>query len=46
MSMAAILVKVGVLEPDHPVTLSVMNAEIRNRRDIVTGYIRPAPALL
>jgi L-asparaginase II len=45
-AMAAILVKLGVLEPDHPAAMAVMNAEIRNRREIVTGYIRPAPALL
>jgi L-asparaginase II len=45
-AMAAILVKLGVLEPDHPTTLTVMNAPIRNRRDIQTGWIRPAPALL
>ncbi len=45
-AMAAILVKLGVLEPDHPAALRIMNAEIKNRRDIVTGYIRPAPALL
>ena len=45
-AMAAILVKLGVLEPDHPATMAVMNAEIRNRKDLVTGYIRPGPALL
>jgi L-asparaginase II len=45
-AMAAILVKLGVLEPDHPTTQAIMNAPIRNRRDIQTGWIRPAPALL
>ena len=45
-AMAAILVKLGVLEPDHPATMAMMNAEIRNRRDLVTGYVRPGPALL
>lgn len=43
-AMAAILVRLGVLEPDHPATLQVMNAPIRNRRDIQTGWIRPTPA--
>ena len=45
-AMASLLVKFGVLEPDHPAASAVMNAPIRNRRGIVTGYIRPAPALL
>lgn len=45
-AIAAILVKLGVLEPDHPATMKLMNAPMRNRRDIVTGFIRPAPALL
>ena len=45
-AIAAILVKLGMLEPDHPATLSYMNAPIKNRRDVTTGYIRPAPALL
>lgn len=45
-AIAAILVKLGVLAADHPATLKIMNAPIRNRRDIVTGWIRPGPALL
>ena len=45
-AIAAILVKLGVLEPDHPAVMALVNAPIRNCRDIVTGYIRPAPALL
>lgn len=45
-AIAALLVKYGALEPDHPTTLTVMNAPIRNRRDIQTGWIRPAPPLL
>jgi L-asparaginase II len=45
-AMAAILVKLGVLDAGHPAVLRVMNAEIRNRADIVTGYVRPAPVLL
>ncbi|MEM9575729.1 MAG: asparaginase [Pseudomonadota bacterium] len=45
-AMAAILVKLGVLEADHPATLSYANAPIRNRREITTGHIRPAPGLM
>lgn len=45
-AMAAILVKLGVLEPDDPVVARYSNAPVRNRRDIQTGWIRPAPALI
>jgi L-asparaginase II len=45
-AMAAILVKLGVLEADHPAALRVMNAPVLNRREVTTGYIRPAPALI
>lgn len=45
-AMAAILVKLGVLQPDDPAVQKVMNAEIRNRAGLVTGWIRAAPALL
>lgn len=45
-AMAAILVRLGVLDPAHPAAMAVMNAEMRNRRDMLVGYIRPAPALL
>ncbi len=45
-AIAAILVKLGVLEPDHPAAARLMNAPILNRREIVTGWIRPGPALL
>lgn len=44
-AIAAILVKLGVLEPDHPATRKRMNAPITNRRDIQTGWIRPSAAL-
>lgn len=44
-AIAAILVKLGVLEPDHPATLKRMNAPIKNCNDITTGYVRPAAAL-
>lgn len=45
-AMAAILVKLGVLEPDHPATMMVMNAPVTNVRGTQTGWIRPAPPLL
>jgi L-asparaginase II len=45
-AMAAILVKLGLLKPEHPAVMDVMNAPITNRRGIITGYIRPSPALL
>ncbi len=43
--MASILVKLGVLDPNHPATLKRRNAPVLNRRDIITGYIRPATEL-
>lgn len=45
-AIAAILVKLGVLEPNHPATLKRMNAPIINCNGITTGYIRPAEQLL
>ncbi|MCR8825386.1 asparaginase [Pseudosulfitobacter koreensis] len=45
-AIAAILVKLGVLEPDHPETLKYLNAPIRNRCDLITGAVRAAPALI
>ena len=45
-AIAAILVKLGVLEADHPETLKYLNAPIRNRRELVTGAVRAAPALI
>ncbi|WP_195821094.1 asparaginase [Roseobacter sp. MH60115] len=44
-AIAAILVKLGVLAPDHPATRKRMNAPITNRRDIQTGWIKPSAAL-
>lgn len=43
--MAAILVKLGALQADHPATRKRMNAHILNRRQIQTGWIRPAAGL-
>ncbi len=44
-AIAAILVKLGVLDANHPATLKRMNAPIRNWRGIETGILRPAEAL-
>lgn len=45
-TITSILVGLGVLDADHPATLKYMNAPMLNRRDITTGYIKPAAALL
>jgi L-asparaginase II len=45
-AIAAILVKLGALDPNHPATLKRMNAPITNRREIVTGVLKPAAELL
>lgn len=41
---AAILVKLGVLDANHPAALKRMNAPILNRRGIQTGILKPALA--
>ena len=45
-AIAAILVKLGVLEPHHPETLKYLNAPIRNWDGLETGTLRAAPALI
>jgi L-asparaginase II len=44
-AIASILVRLGVLDPDHPAARRVRNAPITNWRGIETGAIRPASAL-
>lgn len=44
-AIAALLVKLGVLDPNHPATLKRLNAPIRNWRGIETGTIRASSAL-
>lgn len=44
-AMAAILIRLGVLDANHPATLKRLNAPILNRRDIDTGIIRAVPGL-
>ncbi|SDO01442.1 asparaginase [Lutimaribacter pacificus] len=43
-AIAAILVKLGLLDADHPATRKFLNAPIRNFAGLVTGAIRPAGA--
>ena len=45
-AIAAILVKLGVLDAAHPAAIARMNPPIRNRRDIVTGHIQPSAVLM
>lgn len=40
-AIAALLVRMGVLEAQHEAAQAYMNAPIRNRRDLVTGTVRP-----
>lgn len=44
-AIAAILVKLGVLDANHPATIARMTPQLRNWRGIVTGFSRPAAAL-
>ncbi|ETX15993.1 L-asparaginase II [Roseivivax halodurans JCM 10272] len=44
-AIAAVLVGLGVLDERHPDVQRFMAPEIVNRRGLVTGEIRPAPAL-
>ncbi|NNE52894.1 MAG: asparaginase [Sulfitobacter sp.] len=45
-AIAALLVRLGVLNPHHPATLKRMNGPILNRMDQVTGVMRPAAGLI
>ncbi len=45
-AIAAILARLGVLDRAGPAARALIDAPILNRRGIVTGAIRPAPALL
>lgn len=44
-AIASILVKLGVLDAEHPATLKRRNAIIRNWNGLETGILRPASAL-
>lgn len=43
--IAAILCRLGVLDPAHPDVRRFLNPPERNRRNIVTGEVRPVPEL-
>ena len=45
-AIAALLVRLGVLNPNHPEAVMRLNPAIKNRRNLVTGYVRPTTALL
>jgi len=45
-AIAAILVKLGVLHPDHPTTKALMTPDIRNWDGLITGRLRPTSALI
>lgn len=45
-TIAALLVRYGVLDANHPTTRRFMNAPILNRRGIATGMVKPAESLL
>lgn len=45
-AISALLVKLGVLDTDHPATLKRLNAPIKNWRGIETGMLKPATGLL
>jgi len=45
-AIAAILVKLGVLDADHPATIARRTPPVMNRRGLTTGYIRPSAHLM
>jgi len=45
-AIAALLVRLGVLEATHPATLKRINAPIKNWDGLVTGVLKPAAGLL
>jgi len=45
-AITALLVKFGALDPAHPAAQGLLKVPVTNRRDIVTGYIRPAQTLI
>jgi L-asparaginase II len=45
-AIAAILVKLGVLNADHPTAKALMAPDIRNWDGLVTGHIRPSASFI
>jgi L-asparaginase II len=44
-AIAALLVRIGVLDAAHPATIARMVPKIQNWNGLVTGFIRPSAAL-
>ncbi|GGE43641.1 hypothetical protein GCM10011360_33670 [Primorskyibacter flagellatus] len=44
-AITALLIRAGVLSPDHPVVTKYWNAPVTNCRGTTTGWIRPGSAL-
>ncbi|MEQ9257483.1 MAG: asparaginase [Roseovarius sp.] len=44
-TLAALLVRLGVLEPEHPATRRFLDAPVKNRRGIEVGRISASPSL-
>jgi L-asparaginase II len=44
-TITRILIGIGVLDPNHPVARQYTYGPIRNRRDIETGFLKPAKGL-
>jgi L-asparaginase II len=44
-AIAAILIRLGLLDRDHPAARAVVNTQTRNRRGIVTGTVKASAAL-
>ncbi|KAJ03767.1 hypothetical protein PM02_06825 [Sulfitobacter mediterraneus] len=45
-AIAALLVRLGALDANHPATLKRLNAPIKNWRGIETGVLKPAAGLI
>ena len=45
-TIAALLIRLGVLDADHPTARRFVNAPILNRRGLETGVIKPVDSLL
>ena len=44
-AISAILVKLGVLDPEHPEARKRLNPRVLNRRGVDTGQLRPVPGV-
>ena len=44
-AIAAVLIKLGVLDPAHPAALNLVNTVMKNRRDVAVGTVKPAAVL-